>query len=358
MNMKDFRKSIFLSSQYCTYYIENGCTVLAGIMRNYGYKYAVKLPQEKLIQVNAVYRKFTTLMNCIVGVEILLYLYLFMFPCFLKLIKLPFFIMGTTLTILPLVMLFLTYVAVNYLYENYLARYIGTYQKVKFLPTIYNIEPEAYETYRKTPKKSVFVMAFLIIAFLYYALMPMVIDNLVSTGKYEKALKASNIYSKIIPISPDVYAQRAYSKFKLGKYEDAVADYKLANDYSMSHVFNLDILGVKTYYLPFNEMLNEFDAVIAQRDKKIEKQFIMAEKANYLMKNKKYNQALAIYNELINTYKNREDTAFAPDEIYFNRGQARALTGDVHGSKVDTEISKKMCATCEFNFETKLVQQP
>lgn len=72
MDIKDFRKNIFLNSQYCTYYIDKGCTVLAGIMRSFGYKYAVKLPQEKLAQVNAVYRKFTTLMNCIVGIEILL----------------------------------------------------------------------------------------------------------------------------------------------------------------------------------------------------------------------------------------------------------------------------------------------
>lgn len=358
MNMNDFRKNIFLNSQYCNYYIDNGCTVLAGVMRSLGYKYSIKLPREKMAQVNAVYRKFTTLMNCVVGAEILLYVYLFMFPCFLKLIKLPFFVMALTLSIIPLVMLYLTYIAINYLYENYLTRYVGTFQKVKFVPTIYNIEPEAYEKYRKTPKKSIYVMAVMMIAFLYYALMPMVIDNQVAAGKFENALKSANLYSKFVPISSDVYAQRAYAKFKLAKYEEAVVDYKLANDYSMSNVFDLDILGVKTYYQPFDTMINEFDKEIAKRDKKFEKQFLMAEKANYLMKNKKYNQALAIYNELINTYKTREDTAFAPDEVYFNRGRARALIGDVQGARVDTEIARKMCADCEYNFDTNLVRKP
>ncbi len=358
MNMNDFRKKIFLNSQYCNYYIDRGCTVLAGIMRSFGYKYAVKLPQEKLIQINATYRKFTTLMNCLAGAEILLFIYLFMFPYFLKLTELPFFIMALSLSAIPLVMLYLTYILINCLYENFLTRYVGTYQKIKFQPNIYNIDPEAYKLYRETPKKSIYVMAFVIIAFIYYAFTPLVINTTVTNGKYKNALNMSNIYLKIIPISPDVYAQRAYSKFKLGNYKDAVADYKLANAYSLSQVFNLDILGVKTYYLPFDEMIKEFDLEIAKREKKVEKQFILAEKANYLLKNKKYNQALTIYNELINTYKNREGIAFAPEEIYYNRGKIRALAGDISGARTDTEIARKMCAECEFSLDTKFVNKP
>lgn len=358
MNMNDFRKNIFLNSQYCSYYIDKGCTILAGVMRSFGYKYAVKLPQEKLAEVNAVYRKFITLMNCIVGAEILLYVYLFMFPCFLKLIKLPFFVMAFTLSVIPLLMLYLTYIAVNYFYEKYLVKYVGTFQRVKFQPTIYNIEPVAYETYKKTSKKSVYVLAVMMVIFLYFVFMPVAIDNTVSAGKYQQALRTASLYLKFIPISSDVYAQRAYSNFKLEKYKDAEADYELANAYSMSNIFDIDILGVKTYYLPCDEMIKEFDAEIASRDKKIEKQFFMAEKANYLMKNKKYNQALAIYNELINTYINREDIAFTPEEIYYNRGRAKTFTGDIQGARIDTAIARKMCAECEYNFDTKLVRKP
>lgn len=358
MNINDFRKNIFLNSQYCTYYIDKGCTVLAGVMRSFGYKYAVKLPDEKIEQVNIVYRKFTTLINCIMGVEILLYIYLFVFPYYLKLLQMPFFVMALILCAIPLVMLYLTYIAVNYLYENFLVRYIGTFQRVKFQPNIYNIEPKAYENYRKTPKKSVYVLAIMMMVFLYFAFMPMLIDNLVSTGKYKSALKNANIYTKFIPIFPDVYAQRAYAKFKLGQYDDAVKDYNLANSYSMSNVFDLDILGVKTYYLPFDEMIKGFDSAIAKHDKKIEKQFLMAEKANYLMKNKKYRQALPLYDELINTYKKCEDIAFAPEEAYYGRGRAKALTGDAHGADVDNAIAKKMCTECEYNFDTNLVNKP
>ena len=131
-NVKNFRKKIFLNSQYCTYYFEGKTTVLAGIMRSFGYKYSIELPEEKLKQVNTTYRKFNAIMNVCVAFEIILYLYLFVFPNFTSFIKLPFAASVLTLALIPLVLLYFTYFGVNYLYENYLQRYIGTFQKTKF----------------------------------------------------------------------------------------------------------------------------------------------------------------------------------------------------------------------------------
>ena len=75
MDINDYRKKIFLNSQYCTYYNINNYTILAGIMRSNGYLYSVKLPDEKLKEVNKTYRKFTTILNSVVALEILLYIY-------------------------------------------------------------------------------------------------------------------------------------------------------------------------------------------------------------------------------------------------------------------------------------------
>lgn len=358
MNIKDFRKKVFLNSQYCTYYIDNKLTVLAGVMREFGYKCRGKLSAEVLEKIDETYRKYTTIMNCIVGLEIVLYLYAFVFPYYLKLIQLPFFVLALLLSIIPLVFLYLTYISVNCFYENYLKTQIGEFQKVKFKPTIYNIESSAFEKYKKTPKKSVYVVAFMMIAFLYYAFTPVVVDGLISAKQYKVALSVANVYSKIVPIFSDIYAQRAYAKFKLKKFEDAVSDFQLANEYSNSNVYGLDILGVKTYYLSFNDMVKGFDKEIAHREDEVEKGFLQAEKANYLMKNKKYADALAIYNSLIASYVKGDDTAFAPDEVYFHRGKARQLTGDVIGAQNDFIITKKMCQSCVFDLETNLVNKP
>ena len=358
MNIKDFRKNIFLNSQYCTYYIDNKSTVLAGVMREIGYKCNGRLADEVLAEVGKTYRKYTTIMNSVVGLEIVLYLYAFVFPCYLKLIQLPYFVLALTLSIIPLVMLYLTYISVNCFYENYLKKQIGEFQKIKFKPTIYNIEPSAFEKYKNTPKKSVYVIVFMMVAFLYYALTPMVVDGLISAKQYKIALPVANVYSKIIPIFPDIYAQRAYAKFKMKKYEDAVNDFQLANEYSKSNVYGLEILGIKTYYLPFGDMIKEFDKEIAHRDDAVEKGFLQAEKANYLMKNKKYADALAIYNFLIASYVKGDDTAFAPDEVYFYRGKARQLTGDISGAQKDFDTTRKMCQTCVFDLESNLVTKP
>jgi hypothetical protein len=358
MDIRDFRKTIFINSQYCTYCIENGNTVLAGIMRNVGYKYAEKFSPEKIQQMNATYRKYTTIMNSIVGLEIILYLYLFMFPNFLNLMQLPFFIAAITLCAIPLIALYLTYIVINNVYEKYLNKTFGEFQKTKFSPTIYNVEPQAYETYLKTSKKSVYVLAFIIIIFAFYTYTPILIDNLVAHENYQSALTISNIFSKIVPIQPDIYAQRAYTKFKLKDYKNAIADFELANAYSKSNAFDLDILGVKLYYLPFDEMINEFDRKIADCEKKHEKEFFMDEKANYLMKHKKYAQALSIYNELLKTYAKGEYIAFSADEVFYNRGLAKKYTGDLHGASIDMQIAHNMCQSCTFDYETKLIRKP
>ena len=102
----------------------------------------------------------------------------------------------------------------------------------------------------------------------------------------------------------------------------------------------------------------EFDKEIAHREDEVEKEFLQAEKANYLMKNKKYADALVIYNSLIASYLKGNDNAYAPNEVYFYRGKARQLTGDVIGAQSDFIMTKKMCPSCVFDLETNLVNKP
>ena len=219
MDINDYRKKIFLNSQYCTYYNVNNNTVLAGIMRSNGYRYSVKLPDEKLQQINKTYRKFTTLMNAAVALEIILYIYLVIFPFYTEFMKLPFFAVVILLSLIPLVALYLTYIAVNYLYENYLSRYVGTFQRMKFKPDVRYIDEKAFGEYVKTPRKSVYVLALLAVIFFLYIFTPFVINGFNNKGKYPSALKLSNTYLTFMPIAPEVYAQRAYAKYNMKRIQ-------------------------------------------------------------------------------------------------------------------------------------------
>ena len=92
VNIDIFRKSVFINSQYCNWYNVGNNTILAGIMRNIGYFYKDKLSAEDIQSAGKIYRKYTTIMNCVVGVEILLYIYLVIFPFFLQFMKQQFII--------------------------------------------------------------------------------------------------------------------------------------------------------------------------------------------------------------------------------------------------------------------------
>lgn len=358
MDINEYRKQLFLKSQYCTYYKVNNNTVLAGILRNNGYRYAVSLPEEKLKEVNQVYRRFTTLLNSVVAVELILYIYLVIFPYYLEFMNLPFFVVVMLLSLIPLVALYLTYIVINSLYENYLARYVGTFQRMKFQPKVKYIEEEAFQKYLKTPRKSVYILVLLILIFFSYVLTPLMINSLNNNKKFNSALRLANGYLTFMPVASNVYAQRAYAKFNLKQYKEAVEDYEKANKYSFSEDFNADIVGVKTYYLPYDQVLNAFDELIAQEKEKPYKYYLMSEKAAYQLKNKDYKKAYNTFNYLINLYEKGTKVFFSPSLVYNNRAIARKFLGDDVGAKADFTASKKMCPDCTFSLNTTMIIKP
>ena len=358
MDINDYRKKIFINSQCCTYYNINNYTVLAGIMRNNGYLYSVKLPDEKIKQINAAYRRFTTLLNSLVAIEILLYIYLVIFPYFIEFMKMPFWISILILAFIPLVVLYFTYIGVNYLYENYLTRYVGTFKKTNFKPNIKYIDDKAFQEYISTPRKSIFVVLILAILFLGYVFTPFIISGLNGSKQYKMADNLAAVYLKLVPIAPEVYADRAYAEFNLKKYKDAVKNYENANKYSLSDNFAEDILGVKTYYLPYKDVLAEFDKAIANEEEKPEKYFLRSEKAAYQIKNKDYVAAYNELNKLLYAYEKNEKVFFSPADVYYNRATVRTVLGDYNGAKLDKIMAEKMCPECKFTTETKLIKKP
>ena len=334
VNIDNFRKNVFINSQYCNWYNVGNNTILAGIMRNIGYFYKDKLSAEDIQSAGKIYRKYTTIMNCVVGVEILLYIYLVIFPFFLQFMKQQFIISVLALSIIPLLALYLSYIVVNKLYENEIFKTIGEAKKTVFKPTLKNIDEQAFQTYLKTPKKSIYVVLLLAIIFLGYVLTPLTIQNMNRSEKYNSVIRLSNIYLKIVPIASNVYPQRAYAKLKLGQYEAAVADYKLANEYSLSDTYSSDIVGVKTYYMPYKKMLGEFDSAMNEEDVEAAKYLLRYEKAVYQLKNKDYKTAYAELNNLVNAYSQNKDVFFSPAYAYYNRGVARAALGMLRLEKI------------------------
>ena len=358
MDIKNLRKQIFINSQYCTYCIESGNTVAAGIMRNVGYKFFEKFDDEKIQILNSVYRKYTSILNIIVILGIFAFIYLFLFPNYLKLMQLPYYLFIILLSAIPLVGLFLIYIVINKFYENFLSKNFGTFEKTQFKPNIYNVEPKAFEQYLTTPRKSSYIATAIILLFMLYIFTPFLISGFNSAGKYTFAENLSNIYLKFVPINPDIYGQKGYAEYNLKKYKMAEKDYQSANLYSFSNVYDNDILGVKILDLSFDDSIKAFDSAIYNAEKDENKYFLMNEKAIYLQQNGKYNEAVKIYNQLINAYESKKDTGFEVDFVYYNRGLIKLKLGEIESGNQDIKISKKMCPDCKFELNSKLVQQP
>lgn len=358
MDINDFRKQLFLNSQYCTHYNVRENTVLAGIMRDFGYRYSTNLPQEKLSTIDAVYRKFTTGMNAIIAVELLLYVYFFVFPYFTKIMKMPFFVAALLIAIIPLAALYLTYFGVNLYYENYLKKFVGTFQKVKFQPTLELIDENDYLKYKKTSRKSAYVLAVIIFIFVSSVFTPLWLENLIANKNYKTALNISNAYLKFIPVNAQVYSQKAFAEFKLKKYKEAVRDFENANKYSLSNNFDQDIAGVKTYYADKNEMLKILDELIQNEEDEGYRQYLLSQKAVYLLNVKEYQAAINLFDKLIAVYEKSQDVQFDADAVYYRRARAKYALGDVEGARQDRAIAESACQGCKFDTETSLVREP
>lgn len=358
IDFRNFRKFIFVNSQSCTYCIDKNDTVFAGILRNMGYKYAGRQSDEIIQKVEEKYRRVLTILNIIFVIELVLYVYLFVFPLYTLLFKLPFFVAILILTIIPMAALYVTYLFFNNKYEAFLSKDIGVYQVVQFKPNVYNVEPKAYERYIKTPRKSAYGALLIILMFIFYAFTPICIDYLNANQKYNFVVKISKIYLKLIPINSDVYAQCAYANYMLGNYKAAISDYEMANKYSFSNSFDFEILGSNTYLLSKDEMLTKFDEYINSEEDESIKDFIKSQKALYLQQNNEYSKALEIYNELVNAYETEKRDSFEADLIYFNRGVVKSAMGDNTGAAIDKRKARTMCSDCSFEVKLTLVQRP
>lgn len=122
-----------------------------------------------------------------------------------------------------------------------------------------------------------------------------------------------------MPINPEVYAQRAFAKYKLEDYKASVSDFEKANKYSFSDSFDNDILAVKVNYLDKAQMLKEFDKAINLETDSVVRGYILSEKAEYLLKQKDYNASLNIYNSLLAAYRKGDKVSFSPEMAYYYR---------------------------------------
>ena len=204
-------------------------------------------------------------------------------------------------------------------------------------------------------RKSNYVLYFIVLMFIFYILVPFGIINLNSGKNYNLAIKVSDIYLKIIPVSADVYQSRAFAKFNKGLYSQAVEDFELSDKYSFSDENEYFILGTKTYYAPEEEVLKAYDKLIAEAKVKTIKYNLLGDKAVYLLKNGDTASANKIFDELSAAFHNGIDIYFPVEKVYYYGGIARKTLGIDENADSDIEFAKQICKTCNFDYSTGLI---
>lgn len=147
--------------------------------------------------------------------------------------------------------------------------------------------------------------------------------NLIDNQNFEKAIKVSTLGTKLTPKNTEWYALRGYAYFQTDNYEEAIKDYDMAYklESDNENIMNFDNKIFIKYYLDdFDSAIKDFDTEISNAlDDNIKDQFLW-DKAQFLFNIKRYNEALAIYNDLI--VKAENDRIFLlKDRLYLERAQ-------------------------------------
>ena len=155
------------------------------------------------------------------------------------------------------------------------------------------------------------------------------VSKCIERKEYNTAVRIATIGSKIFPIAPEWYSLRAYSKYQLKDYEEAIKDYDRAYKLEPDEyrVMNFDNkIYIKYHIKDYKSALKDFDYEIKNAQNDEDKDSFYWDKAQFLYNIKKYKDALEIYNYLIE--KADSDRVYLlKNRLYFERAQVYQQLG-------------------------------
>ena len=306
---------------------------------------------------------------------------------YLIFINLRFTVFSFIFFVVLLVVIFsATHIACAKYYEKHLLKTFGSYKVVDFKPYMAPEKREEYKGYFK----SKFIIALILFAVYLFPAIFMygfLRLNVKSEKPHFKAIAVvSDTYLKLYPKLPIVYDIGAYAKYATEDYEGAIKNYKTIfkmtgkrfeqrdlsrfanilfldkrlkgaqeavdefNEYSTKKKASIfeqsQLLWIKSMFSVKNDLVDvveqDYDDLLASipEDDFKNKFYISCDKAYMLYLLGKYEQAVKLYDELIQTALqkggiNRSDL----NNLYAERGFAKAYTGDSKGAKEDFESS-------------------
>lgn len=346
------------------YGFDRSSTFVRGILGQ-NFKFPYLLEEKDLLKIDKVSSVITYFAVFFAVILFLMYLYIIFFPSYIDWFQKRILFLLLVLALPAILSIVLPFVTANFIFNKYLKKY-GNYsvEKGNFKTPANSGEktiPGYERIKRRVVKESSYGIIFVLIFVLflsYWNNASSVAASLIEHGNYKAAVNILNVRLKLFPIVSSDYGLRAYAKYGLKDYDGAVEDYKTANKYAFSDVYDNDIYAVMSESYNKQQMLDMFKKSYDSKKEQVDKYSVVFARANYLMSIKDYKSANRDYDILVKAYNNEEHLIFPPEILFYRRAITNAKLGNNQGYKNDFSIANKMCPECDFKNVTEEQLKP
>lgn len=320
--LKYILRLMYNSAPMNFYTISDGKTVIKSINNiSLGYKFDKEFLPEDIAAVWHQIKLHKRISSVFIGLLFIYLLYEAIFPQFAILVNNRWYVNAILLVVVMIVVgQIITYISTK-IFEKRIKKRFGEFERSKF------ISPERIDkTYYKIFKTELIKVLVLVLILLVGSLFisPFnIAQKLLNREMYKEVINFTTIGAKIFPIAQEWYTMRGYANYKLGNNSEAINDfdraYKLAADgFNMTNFDNK--IFIKYIDKDYESALKDFNEEIEIATSEDEKDKFKWDKAQFLYNIGRYNEALDIYNELIE--KAETDRIFLlKDKLYFERSQ-------------------------------------
>lgn len=326
---------------------DDGETIIKSINNTFGgYKLNKVLEADEINHLRRIIKHFKRFSAIALLLFYIFVIYGFVFPyyqlfrkCSVKIIAIVIVILFTW-AILSVI---------SKIFECYLKKNYGDFKKTHF-PSSNFIENQSYNDFKKELVK-IFILLVVVAGICIGIGSPSEkAYKLIGNEQYDKVVKFTTIWAKVLPIDSQCYSLRAYAEFYTGDYKGAIRDYdrayKLKTDEYKSMSFDNKIY-IKYYLKEYKSAIKDFDNEIKNTQNDDEKDSLLWDKAQFLYNVGYYKDALKLYNELIK--KSSQDRIYLMENrLYFERAQLYKKLGKEKEAQEDLNKAQDLNLDVEF----------
>lgn len=283
-----------------------------------------------------VHKRISTILIFLTFIALL---YEYIFPQYSFLVNNSWYVNAVILLIvIGIVCQIITYFCTK-MFEKNLNKKFGSFKKVKFTPST-NIDEQYYKLFKIEVIKVLALIIFIIIGFSFISPFYCA-KQLLLQQRYKAAVNFTTIGTKIFPIAQEWYSMRGFANYKLGNYQDAIKDFDKAYKLGAEgfNIINFDNkIFIKYTLKDYDGALKDFDREIKRTKDSNEIDEFLWDKAQFLYNINRYEDALTIYNDLIEKAEN-DRIYLLKDRLYYERALVHKKLGQEENYQKDIEAS-------------------